>query len=102
MPVGDKVIDAILELVRSARPGEGTSEEVDTHISWGPGPRASQALMLAVRARALMDGRYAPSIEDVIALAAPILRHRMALNFAARADGITLAGVIDRLTQRIS
>lgn len=102
MPVGDKVIDAILELVRSARPGEGTSEEIDAHISWGPGPRASQALMLAVRARALMDGRYAPSIDDVIALAAPILRHRMALNFAARADGITLAGVIDRLTQRIS
>lgn len=101
VPVGERVVDAILSLVRSARPQEGGVEEVTTNIAWGPGPRASQALMLAVRVRALMDGRFAPSIDDVIALAEPVLRHRMALNFAARAEGVTIAGVIDRLTQRL-
>ncbi|MBO6543705.1 MAG: MoxR family ATPase [Alphaproteobacteria bacterium] len=101
VPVGERVVDAILSLVRSARPQEGGAEEVTTNIAWGPGPRASQALMLAVRVRALMDGRFAPSLDDVIALAEPVLRHRMALNFAARAEGVTVAGVIDRLTQRL-
>jgi len=101
VPVGEQVVDTILELVRSARPHEGKVQEVADHITWGPGPRASQALMLAVRVRALMDGRFSPSTEDVIALAEPILRHRMALNFAARAEGVTIAGVIDRLTQRL-
>ena len=97
VPVGEKVVNAILELVRSARPEEGASSEVERHVAWGPGPRASQALMLAVRARALIDGRFSPSIEDVTALAAPVLRHRMALNFSARAEGVTVSGVIDRL-----
>ncbi|PCJ72070.1 MAG: AAA family ATPase [Rhodobiaceae bacterium] len=101
IPVGEQVVDTILELVRSARPHESKVQEVADHITWGPGPRASQALMLAVRVRALMDGRFSPSTEDVIALAEPILRHRMALNFAARAEGVTIAGVIDRLTQRL-
>ena len=101
VPVGEQVVDTILELVRSARPHESKVQEVADHITWGPGPRASQALMLAVRVRALMDGRFSPSTEDVIALAEPILRHRMALNFAARAEGVTIAGVIDRLTQRL-
>ena len=101
VPVGEKVVTAILELVRSARPEEGASEEVERHVAWGPGPRASQALMLAVRARALIDGRYSPSVEDVKALAAPVLRHRMALNFSARAEGVTVSGVIDRLCRNI-
>ncbi|MGB5092537.1 MAG: MoxR family ATPase [Parvibaculum sp.] len=101
VPVGEKVVNAILELVRSARPEEGASDEVERHVAWGPGPRASQALMLAVRARALTDGRFAPSIEDVRALAAPVLRHRMALNFSARAEGVTVGGVIDRLCRNI-
>ena len=101
VPVGEKVVSAILELVRSARPEEGASEEVERHVAWGPGPRASQALMLAVRARALIDGRYSPSVEDVKALAAPVLRHRMALNFSARAEGVTVSGVIDRLCRNI-
>ena len=70
-------------------------------IAWGPGPRASQALMLAVRARALLDGRYAPSVDDVLELAEPILKHRMALTFAARADGETIPGVIGKLKSRI-
>ena len=97
VPVGDSVVDAILTLVRSGRPDGGGGDTARTHIAWGPGPRASQALMLAIRARALLDGRLAPSIDDVLALAHPVLRHRMALTFAARADGVSMAQVIDRL-----
>jgi MoxR-like ATPase len=96
IPVGESVVESILSLVRSGRP-DTAGAEVKRHIAWGPGPRASQALMLATRARALIDGRLSPSIDDVIALAPPVLRHRMALNFAARADGITMPQVIDRL-----
>jgi MoxR-like ATPase len=87
IPVPDKVVEAILKLVRSARPDTGMNAETDKYIAWGPGPRASQALMLAVRAKALIDGRLAPSIDDVMALAEPVLKHRMALSFAARAEG---------------
>jgi MoxR-like ATPase len=96
VPVGESVVEAILKLVRSGRPGD-KPDEARKHIAWGPGPRASQALMLASRARALLDGRLAPSVDDVVALAHPVLRHRMALTFAARADGIGMAQVIDRL-----
>lgn len=84
IPVPDKVVEAILRLVRSARPGPDASSQTNELIEWGPGPRASQALMLAVRAKALIDGRLAPSIDDVVALAEPVLKHRMALTFAAR------------------
>ena len=94
IPVGESVVEAILSLVRSGRPA---TEDGNTQIAWGPGPRASQALMLAVRARALLDGRFAPSIDDVVALAGPVRRHRMALTFAARADGVTVDQVIQRL-----
>jgi MoxR-like ATPase len=97
MPVGEKVVEAILALVRSGRPDTTDIDEVRRHVSWGPSPRASQALMLAVRGRAILDGRLSPSIDDVMALAGPILRHRMALNFAARADGIAIDQVIEWL-----
>jgi MoxR-like ATPase len=97
VPVGEAVVQTILDLVRSGRPDSTSHPEIEQQVAWGPGPRASQALMLAVRARALLDGRYAPSVDDVLALAGPILRHRMALNFAARADGVTIDQVIDRL-----
>jgi MoxR-like ATPase len=97
LPVPDKVVEAILKLARSARPGTGAGADTDRLIAWGPGPRASQALMLAVRAKALIDGRLAPSVDDVIALAEPVLKHRMALTFAARAEGETASGVINRL-----
>src|ERR671931_789592 len=97
LPVGDSVVEAILSLVRAARP----SDEGEKLIAWGPGPRASQALMLAIRARALLEGRLAPSVDDVIDLAGPVLKHRMALTFAARADGETIDGVISRLKARI-
>ena len=97
IPVPDKVVEAILKLVRSARPNTGINVETDRYVAWGPGPRASQALMLAVRARALLDGRLAPSVDDVIAMADPVLKHRMALSFAARAEGQDLGAVIARL-----
>jgi MoxR-like ATPase len=100
LPVGESVVEAILNLVRSARPEEG-GREVAGKLMWGPGPRASQSLMLAVRARALLDGRLAPSVDDVAALAEPVLKHRMALTFAARADGETIAGLIGRLTRQL-
>ncbi len=99
IPVGESVVDAILNLVRAGRPEETDIAEIKTLVAWGPGPRASQALMLAVRARALLQGRLAPSVEDVLALAGPVLRHRMALTFAARAEGVSVGDVINRLTQ---
>jgi MoxR-like ATPase len=98
IPVGESVVEAILALVRAGRPETSGVPEAQKHVAWGPGPRASQALMLACRARALLEHRLAPSVDDVLALAAPVLRHRMALNFAARADGITLTQIIDKLT----
>ena len=101
VPVGKSVVEAILSLVRSARPDAGGDEQIRRNVSWGPGPRASQALMLACRARALLEGRLAPSIDDVAALARPVLRHRMALTFSARADGVMLEQVIDRLVERL-
>jgi MoxR-like ATPase len=101
VPVGETVVDAILKLVRSGRPETSEDEAVRKHVAWGPGPRAAQALMLATRARALLDGRLAPSIDDVAALAQPVLRHRMALNFSARADGLVLEDVINRLVETI-
>jgi MoxR-like ATPase len=97
IPVGEKVMESILSLVRAARPDSDHDSGIKGQIAWGPGPRASQALMLAVRARALLEGRLAPSTDDVVALAGPVLRHRMALNFSARAEGATTASVIERL-----
>ena len=101
LPVGEKVVEAILSLVRGCRPETAGDDIVRRHVAWGPGPRAAQALMLATRARALLGGRLAPSIDDVAALARPVLRHRMALSFSARADGIMLPDVIDRLVSKI-
>ena len=99
LPVGDQVVDAILNLVRSARPGTGNDQTLDEMIAWGPGPRASQALMLAVRAKAMMDGRLAPSVDDVIDLAEPVLKHRMSLTFAARAEGVEMSDMMSRLIE---
>jgi MoxR-like ATPase len=100
MPVGEKVLAAIIELVRSARPGASSDPRVNAHVAWGPGPRAGQALMLAVRARALLRGRLAPSLDDVTALARPALVHRMALSFGARAEGLDVDSLVDDLAAR--
>jgi MoxR-like ATPase len=102
VPVGERVVDAILTLVRAGRPSRDSTSEVAQQIAWGPGPRASQALMLAVRVRSLLQGRLAPSVDDVVALAPPVLRHRMALTFTARAEGVTLDQVIQRLCAEVA
>ncbi len=102
IPVGESVVDAILKLVRLARPGKDADDFINESVVWGPGPRASQSLMLGVRAKALLDGRLAPSVDDVLELANPVLRHRMALSFSARADGHTIDSVVDYLKQQIS
>jgi MoxR-like ATPase len=97
IPVGEKVLEAILRLVRAGRPESTELPDVTKHLAWGAGPRAGQALMLATRARALLQGRFSPSIDDVAALAHPVLRHRIALTYGARAEGVTLTSIIDRL-----
>ncbi len=101
LPVGEQVVEAILRLVRGARPETTELEEVRRHLAYGPGPRAAQALMLATRARAVLGGRLSPSVEDVAALVEPVLRHRMALNFSARADGVHLSEILDRLKAQL-
>ncbi|CUH69793.1 ATP-dependent protease Lon [Thalassovita autumnalis] len=102
MPVGDSVVEAILDLVRAFRPEDDSADaRVRETVAWGPGPRAAQALMLTVRARAMLQGRLAPSVEDVAAMAQPVLSHRMALNFAARARGDSLAELIEETVARI-
>ncbi len=101
LPLGESVLDVILQLVRLARPSESASaDDPARSVSWGPGPRAAQALALATRARALADGRLSPSVDDVRALAQAALGHRMSLTYAARAEGETVSGVVARLTER--
>jgi MoxR-like ATPase len=98
MPVGEAIVEMILDLVRACRPGDPAAPAyVNEQVAWGPGPRAAQALMLAVRAEALLTGRLAPSPEDVRRLAIPVLEHRMALSFGARAQGASLTDLIDRV-----
>jgi MoxR-like ATPase len=101
VPIGERVVEGILTLVRAGRPADSDQSDIRRHVAWGPGPRASQALALAARARALLDGRLSPSLDDVVALARPVLRHRMALSFSARADGVSLDGLIDALAARL-
>ncbi len=103
MPVGEGIVELILDLVRACRPDEPeATEAVRDQVSWGPGPRAAQALMLTVRARALLDGRLAPTPEDVFAMARPVMIHRMALSFAARARGEDLGTLIDEVARQIT
>ncbi len=101
MPVGARIVDAILALVRGARPETAEDPRIAAALAWGPGPRAAQALMLASRARALLDGREAPSLDDIAALAAPVLRHRMGLSFAARAEGESVEALIRAVAARV-
>ena len=97
MPIGETVLAAILDLVRRGRPETTKDGRIAEWVAWGPGPRAGQALMRCTRARALLQGRLSPSVEDVVALAEPVLRHRMALSYAARAEGIDVDHVVARL-----
>ena len=102
IPVGEQVAEAILRVVRAARPGPDADDFVNKNVAWGPSPRASQSLMLGARARAFLQGRLSPSLDDVMALMGPVFRHRMALNFTARADGHTIDGTIERLARMIA
>jgi MoxR-like ATPase len=102
IPVGDQVAEAILRVVRAARPDGDADDFVRKNVAWGPSPRASQALMLGTRARALLQGRLAPSLDDVAALIDPVFKHRVALNFSARADGHTTQDVVKRMLNLIA
>ena len=99
LPVGDSVVSAILAIVRRGRPESTDERRISEWVAWGPGPRAGQALMLCARARALLQGRLSPSVEDVLALATPVLRHRMALTYIARAEGVGIEDAITLLTE---
>ena len=100
VPVSDHVVRYALALVRQTRVGQtGVPEYVGESIDWGAGPRAVQFLILGGKARALLNGRTHVSTEDIQALARPVLRHRMVVNFAAESDGVTPDSVIDRLVQ---
>ncbi len=101
LPLSDKVVDAAIKIVREARPTEGSSDFIKKNVSWGPGPRAIQAFALAAKARAMMDGRLAPNVDDVLAVADAVLEHRMGLSFSARAEGVTFKDVRKHLTKNL-
>ncbi|MCO4847490.1 MAG: MoxR family ATPase [Yoonia sp.] len=102
MPVGDNIVEMILDLVRSCRPDDDAHASIRDNVSWGPGPRAAQALMLTVRAQALLSGRLAPCAEDVMAMAVPVFEHRMALSFAARARGESITDIINNVAASVT
>jgi MoxR-like ATPase len=98
IPVPDNVVEYAVKLVARTRPGQpGTPAMVNDHISWGAGPRASQYLVIGAKCHALVRGRFSPDIEDVHAVAAPILRHRLVRNYKAEAEGMT----VDKIVQAI-
>jgi MoxR-like ATPase len=100
MPVPESVLEAILKLIRSARPEQTDHPQVKKRVDWGPSPRAGQALMLAARSRALLRGRLAPSLDDIEALAEPALGHRMALAYDPTGQGGTLSALIQELAAK--
>lgn len=102
VPVADNVVEYAVQLVRSTRPGDGKAPQiVEDYIHWGAGPRASQYLILGAKTRAILDGRPTPDIDDVRAVAVPVLRHRIVNNFNAEADGITAVDIIKRLLEEL-
>lgn len=100
MPVGEKIVEAILKLIREARPEQSSDDRVQRLVDWGPSPRAGQALMLAARSRALLQGRIAPSMADVEALAEPALGHRMAMRYDPTGDAPALEDLINDLARK--
>ena len=102
VPAAPHVVEHAVALCRSSRPGEPTAPDfVKKYVSWGAGPRASQYLVLAAKARAILEGRYAASVEDVRALAAPVLVHRVLPNFHAEADGMNARTLVARLIDAV-
>ncbi len=99
VPVADNVISYAVKLVRRTRPADATAPDfIKEWITWGAGPRASQYLILGAKTRAVLDGRPTPDIDDVRAIAKPVLRHRLVTNFNAEAEGINSSQIVDRLT----
>jgi MoxR-like ATPase len=101
VPVAEHVLRHAVALCRSTRPTPGASDPIGKYVAWGAGPRASQHLVLAAKARAVLDGRYAVSVEDVRRMAFPVLAHRLVRNFHAEADGVSARALIDRLLQTV-
>jgi len=100
VPISDHLARYALALVRQTRVGEqGVPDFVSDQLSWGAGPRAVQFLILGAKARALLEGRSHVTIDDVQALAAPVLRHRIVVGFAAESEGVTADSIIDRLIE---
>ena len=98
VPVGEQVFNFALDIIRATRPNEPTSSDFVRHwLSWGAGPRAGQYMILAAKARALMRGRLYATIEDIEAIAAPCLRHRVVPNFNAEAEGVTVEQIIEKI-----
>jgi MoxR-like ATPase len=102
VPVSDHVIDYAIRLVRATRGGQdGDFNYISDWVTWGAGPRASQYLILGAKTRAILDGRFTPSVEDVRAVAQPVLRHRIVTSFNAEADGVDTLQIIDRLLEDV-
>ncbi|HNP78864.1 MAG TPA: MoxR family ATPase [Cyclobacteriaceae bacterium] len=99
VPVADNVVEFAVKLSHRTRPGKQGSAIANDFLEWGAGPRASQFLVLGAKCNALLNGRYSPDIEDVLAVAPAVLRHRIVLNFKAEAEGMTVKDIINRLIQ---
>lgn len=99
VPIADNVVEYAVKLSHLTRPSLNGSAIANEFLEWGAGPRASQFLVLGAKCNALLQGKYSPDIEDVQAIAKPVLRHRIVRNFKAEAEGITLDGIIDKLIQ---
>jgi MoxR-like ATPase len=98
VPVPDNVIEYAVRLANKTRPNTaGASPMANEYLEWGAGPRASQYLILGAKCNALLNGKYSPDIEDVRAIAKPVLRHRIVRNFKAEAEGITIDALIEKL-----
>ena len=100
VPIADNVVEYVVKLVAKSRPKNPNAPDyVKKYISYGAGPRASQYLVLGAKVRALLDGRFTPSIEDIRALATSVLRHRLVMNFNAEAEGVSTIELIEKLTK---
>jgi MoxR-like ATPase len=102
VPAADSVVEAAVRLVRATRPAEkDCPEDLRKYLTWGAGPRASQFLVLAARAFALLDGRPAPDVQDIYRAAYPVLRHRLVLSFHGDVEGVSTNDVVDRLIKSV-
>jgi MoxR-like ATPase len=97
VPIADNVVEYAVKLSHVTRPGINGSKTANDFLEWGAGPRASQYLVLGAKCNALLNGKYSPDIEDVQAVAKPVLRHRIVRNFKAEAEGISVDGIIEKL-----